>query len=129
MLDKGYKRPTARSRELRVNMTQPERRLWECLSARKVAGIRFNTQFPIGPFICDFVSRGAKLVIEIDGDSHGHSERADQHRTRYIETMGYRVIRFWNNDVMERLEGVVFEIERVLADTPSPSPSRKREGS
>jgi len=75
------------------------------------------------------VSRGAKLVIEIDGDSHGHSERADQHRTRYIETMGYRVIRFWNNDVMERLEGVVFEIERVLADTPSPSPSRKREGS
>ena len=128
MSDKGYKRPTARSRELRANMTPAERRLWSCLSARKVAGTRFNTQFPIGPFVCDFVSRGARLVIEVDGDSHGHSERADAARTRYIEDMGYRVIRFWNNDVMERLEGVVGEIERVLGDRPSPSPSREAGG-
>ncbi|TXC71127.1 endonuclease domain-containing protein [Sphingomonas ginsenosidivorax] len=128
MSDKVYNRPTARSRELRANITLPEQRLWGCLSARKVGGVRFNRQFPIGPFVCDFVSRGAKLVIEVDGDSHGHSERADAARTRYIEDMGYRVIRFWNNDVMERLEGVVGEIERVLGDSPSPSPSREAGG-
>jgi very-short-patch-repair endonuclease len=109
-------------------MTLPEQRLWACLRARKVGGVRFNRQFPIGAFVCDFVSGGAKLVIEVDGDTHGHTEGADAARTRYIENMGYRVIRFWNNDVMERLEGVVAEIERVLADRPSPDPSREAGG-
>ena len=129
MLDKGYKRPTARTRELRAAMTDAERKLWSCLSARKVAGTRFNTQFPIGPFIGDFVSRGAKLVIEVDGGQHASAEGDDSARTRYIEAHGYRVIRFWNNDVLGNIEGVVAEIERVLRDRPSPSPSRKREGS
>ncbi len=128
MLDKGYRRPTARSRELRAAMTDAERRLWSCLSARKVAGVRFNTQFPIGPFICDFASRGAKLVIELDGGQHASMEREDAARTRYIETQGYRVIRFWNNDVMANIDGVVAEIARALQDMPSPSPSREREG-
>lgn len=128
MLDKGYKRPTKRSRELRTNMTPAERKLWDCLSARKVADVRFNTQSPIGGFICDFVSRGAKLVIEVDGGQHDWQTDADAARTRYIEAKGYRVIRFWNNDVLERTEGVVMEIERVLADMPSPDPSRRREG-
>ena len=120
--DKGYKRPTARSRELRRNMTEAEHKLWAQLSARKVAGVRFNTQFPIGPFVCDFVSRGAKLVVEVDGGQHALTEREDAARTRYIEERGYRVIRFWNNDVMGNVDGVVAEIERVLADMPSPSP-------
>jgi very-short-patch-repair endonuclease len=127
-LDKGYKRPTARSRELRLNATEAERKLWTQLSARKIAGIRFNRQFPIGPFICDFVSRSAKLVIEVDGGQHAVDVDKDQSRTAYLEAQGYRVIRFWNNDVLDRIEGVVSEIERVLADMPSPNPSRKREG-
>ena len=133
-MDEGYKRPTQHSRDLRANMTEAELKLWEQLSARKVAGTRFNTQFPIGQFICDFVSRGAKLVIEVDGATHGKSERADAARTRFIESRGYRVIRFWNNEVMGNIEGVVAEIERVLCEMaairnkPSPSPSRKREG-
>ena len=127
-MDKGYNRPTKRSRELRANMTPAERKLWGHLSARKVAGVRFNTQFPIGGFICDFVSRGAKLVIEVDGGQHDWQAKADAARTRYIEAQGYRVIRFWNNDVLERTEGVVMEIERVLADMLSPDPSRRREG-
>jgi very-short-patch-repair endonuclease len=127
-LDKGYKRPTARSRELRLNATDAERKLWTQLSARKLAGIRFNRQFPIGPFICDFVSRTAKLVIEVDGGQHAVDVAKDEARTAYLETRGYRVIRFWSNDVLERIEGVVSEIERVLADMPSPNPSRKREG-
>ncbi|PQM26923.1 hypothetical protein CVO77_18285 [Sphingopyxis lindanitolerans] len=127
-MDKGYKRPTARSRELRLNATDAERKLWAQISARKIAGVRFNRQFPIGPFICDFVSRSAKLVIEVDGGQHAVDVEKDEARTAYLEARGYRVIRFWNNDVLERIEGVVSEIERVLADTPSPDPSRKREG-
>ena len=129
LLDKGYKRPTGRSRELRNNATEAERKLWIQISARKLAGVRFNRQFPIGPFICDFVSRTAKLVIEVDGGQHAVDVEKDQSRTAFLEAQGYRVIRFWNNDVVERIEGVVSEIERVLADMPSPDPSRKREGS
>jgi very-short-patch-repair endonuclease len=128
MSDKGYSRPTARSRELRNNATPAERKLWTALSARKVAGVRFNRQCPIGPFICDFVSRSAKLVVEVDGGQHDWNSQADAARTRYIEAQGYRVIRFWNHDVLERLGGVVSEIERALADRPSPDPSRQREG-
>jgi very-short-patch-repair endonuclease len=127
-LDKGYKRPTARSRELRLNPTEPETRLWAAISARKVSGIRFNRQFPIGPFICDFVSRSAKLVIEVDGDTHAHSAEYDRTRTSFLEDEGYRVLRFWNNDVMENLEGVVKRIEQELGNRPSPNPSRTREG-
>jgi len=129
MSDKGYARPTMRSRELRANATDAERKLWAQLSARKVAGVRFNTQFPIGPFICDFVSRTAKLVIEIDGGQHDWNATADLARTRFIEARGFAVLRFWNNEVLENIEGVVATIERALADRPSPNPSRKREGS
>jgi very-short-patch-repair endonuclease len=128
LLDKGYKRPTARSRELRLNATDAERKLWVQLSARKIAGVRFNRQFPVGPFICDFVSRSAKLVIEVDGGQHAVDVEKDQARTAYLQSQDYRVIRFWNNDMLERIDGVVSEIERVLADMPSPNPSRKREG-
>ena len=127
-MDKGYKRPTMRSRELRLNATDAERKLWAQLSARKVAGVRFNRHFPIGPLICDFVSRTAKLVIEVDGGQHAVDVEKDEARTAYLQSQGYQVIRFWNNDVLERIEGVVGEIERALADMPSPNPSRKREG-
>ena len=127
-MDKGSRRPTMRSRALRREMTEAEHKLWACIRARKVAGVRFNTQFPIGPFVCDFVSRGAKLVIEVDGGQHALTEHEDAARTRFVESHGYRLIRFWNNDVLGNIEGVVAEIERVLADMPSPSPSREREG-
>ena len=127
-MDKGYKRPTARSRELRLHATDAERRLWQQIGARKLAGVCFNRQFPIGPFICNFVSRTARLVIEVDGGQHAVDVAKDEARTAYLEARGYRVIRFWNNNVLERIEGVVSEIERVLAVMPSPNPSRKREG-
>lgn len=128
-MDRSYTRPTKRARELRLNSTEPEIRLWRELSARKTAGARFNRQFPVGPFICDFVSRGAKLVIELDGESHAHSEEYDIARTKFLKSEGYRVIRFWNNEVMDNLEGVVKRIELELSDRPSPNPSRTREGS
>ena len=117
-----------RIRELRNNPTEAERVLWRQLSARKIAGVRFNRQVDVGPFIGDFVSRSARLVIEVDGGQHGEQAEADAQRTRVIESYGFRVIRFWNNDVLGNLEGVVAEIERVIAALPSPDPSRKREG-
>ena len=116
-----------RARELRADPTDAERKLWRALSARKVAGARFNRQVPIGPYICDFVSRGLKLVIEVDGGQH--TAEIDAKRTRYLETQGFRVTRFWNNDVLGNLEGVVDAIVRTVADLPSPGPSREREGS
>ncbi len=125
-MDKGYTRPTAKARALRNNATDAERILWCAISARKVSGVRFNRQVPIGPFICDFVARSLHLAIEVDGGQH--NEDADANRTRYIEAQGFRVIRFWNNDVLSNVEGIIEEIERVIADMPSPDPSRKREG-
>ena len=117
-----------RIRALRTHPTRAERALWQHLAARRTSGVRFNRQVPIGPFICDFVSRAAKLVVEVDGGQHGWQSDDDARRTHFIEQQGYRVIRFWNNDVLERMEGVMAEIGRVLAERPSPNPSRKRKG-
>ena len=129
LTDKGYRRPTARSRDLRQNATESERLLWRYLSARKLVGLRFNRQFPIGQFICDFVCREKRLVIEIDGGQHAQVIGYDQRRTAFLEAQGYKVIRFWNSEVMHNLDGVLSTIERVVADMSSPSPSRRREGS
>jgi very-short-patch-repair endonuclease len=125
--DKASKRPTARSRELRCNATDAERRLWARLSARQVAGTRFNRQFPIGPFVCDFVSRTARLVIEVDGGQHANQEAADRVRSGYLRAQGYHVVRFWNNEVLENIEGVVETIERILRTSPPlPPPTSGR---
>lgn len=126
--DKGSQRPTTRARELRHNLTDAERHLWSCLRARQVADTRFNCQFPIGPYIGDFVSRAAKLVVEVDGGQHGVATDADAIRTAFLKRKGYRVIRFWNHDVLSNTDGVIAVIEQALVDSPSPGPSRRREG-
>ena len=127
--DKGYFRPTARSRDLRRNATEAERKLWPRLSARKLRGVRFNRQFPVGQYICDFVSREKRLVIELDGGQHAFSTEYDERRSRFLEERGYKVLRFWNNEVLDNLDGVLSVIGQVLDDMHSPDPSRRREGS
>jgi very-short-patch-repair endonuclease len=109
-------------------MTEAERKLWERLSARQLADTRFNRQFPIGPFICDFVSRAARLVIELDGGQHAEQEDEDARRTVYLRSRGYRVIRFWNNDVLGNIDGVVETIERILVTSPPPAPPARGRG-
>ncbi|WP_367113531.1 endonuclease domain-containing protein [uncultured Sphingomonas sp.] len=94
--------------------------MWRALSRRQVAGVRFNRQVPIGPYIADFAARSEKLIVEVDGGQHDERAAYDEARTRYLETRGWRVLRFWNNDVMGNLEGVVATIERALAESPSP---------
>jgi very-short-patch-repair endonuclease len=113
---------------LRSNPTDAERRLWSAISARKVAGVRFNRQVPIGPYICDFVARGPRVVVEVDGGQHDWQADADRNRTRFLEGQGYRVLRFWNNDVLTNLDGVVARLGQMLRDLPSPNPSRAAGG-
>ena len=117
--------PTQRSRDLRINATPAERKLWSVLSNRQLCGVRFNRQVVIRPFICDLVARSVRLVIEIDGGQHGEAIAYDQARTAFLEAKGYRVLRFWNNDVLENIDGVVRSIESFLSDTPSPSRLRR----
>ena len=120
--------PRQRASELRRNSTEAERHLWRRLSNRQLAGTRFNRQVPIGPFICDFVARTPKLVIEVDGGQHTAEKSNDAARTRFLSAQGYRVLRFWKDDVLGNVEGVLIVIEKALANTPSPDPSREREG-
>ena len=127
--DKGYSRPTRRSRELRSNPTEAERKLWPHLSGRKLKAVRFNRQFPIGQFICDFVSREKRLVIELDGGQHAFSTEYDERRIRFLNAQGYAVLRFWNNEVLDNLDAVLAVIGQALDNMPSPNPSRRREGS
>jgi very-short-patch-repair endonuclease len=128
--DKGADpRPRLRATELRKNSTEAERHLWRRLSNRQLANTRFNRQVPIGSFICDFVARTPKLIVEVDGGHHASSVDRDARRTGFLEDQGYRVLRFWNDDVLSNVEGVLKVIARTISDMPSPSPSRTREGS
>ena len=111
-------------------LRKPKERFGNTSKARQVAGVRFNRQYPIGQFICDFVSGSRRLVVEIDGGQHGRPDDKvyDKRRTEFLNAQGYRVIRFWNSDVLDNIEDVLKRIEQVLADMPSPNPSRRREG-
>jgi very-short-patch-repair endonuclease len=107
------------ARQMRAEPTDAERVLWQRLRHDiALTGSHFRRQVLIGSFIVDFASREAKLVIEVDGGQHDWQQASDARRTRYIEAAGYRVLRFWNHDVLGNLEGVLSEIQSVLPPTP-----------
>jgi very-short-patch-repair endonuclease len=111
------------AKQMRAEPTEAERLLWWRLRHDiALAGSHFRRQALIGPFIVDFVSRKAGLVIELDGGQHDEQRAADTRRTRRIESRGYRVLRFWNNDVLGNIDGVLTEIQSALTPTPNPSP-------
>ncbi len=104
---------------MRAEPTGAERVLWQRLRHDvTLIGSHFRRQAVIGPFIVDFASRKAKLVIELDGGQHDWQQASGARRTRHIEAAGYRVLRFWNNDVLGNLEGVLNAIQRALPPTP-----------
>jgi very-short-patch-repair endonuclease len=111
------------ARQMRAQPTDAERVLWQRLRHDvALVGSHFRRQAVVGPFIVDFASRKAKIVVELDGGQHDWQRDSDERRTHYIEAAGYRVLRFWNNDVLGNLEGVLIEIQRALPPTPDPSP-------
>jgi very-short-patch-repair endonuclease len=115
------------ARKLRAEPTNAERVLWPRLRHDiALAGSHFS-QAPIGPFIVDFASRKARLVIELDGGQHDWQREADVKRTAYIERRGYRVLRFWNHDVLENIDGVLQVIQSVVTPISDPSPQGGRE--
>ncbi len=116
----------ARARVLRQKQTDAERKLWYALRDRRFEGFKFCRQFPIGPFVADFLCRREKLVIEVDGGQHADQAERDNARTAFMEAQGFRVIRFWNNDVLTNLEGVLTLIRLALPAQPSfpPRPAR-----
>ena len=96
------------ARKLRKNSTIQERMLWKILRNRQFKNLKFRRQFPIGEYIVDFVCQVTRIVIELDGGQHNEFENIikDNERTKFIESEGYKVIRFWNNDILNNLEGV-----------------------
>jgi BirA family biotin operon repressor/biotin-[acetyl-CoA-carboxylase] ligase len=106
-------RLTGLARNLRNNATEAERRLWLHLRASQFGGVKFTRQFPIGDFIADFACRSLRLAIELDGGQHADSA-TDANRNRVIEAHGYRVIRFWNNEVLGNIDGVLQVIAREI---------------
>src|SRR5205814_10558718 len=97
---------------LRGRSTDAEERLWRHLRSRQLEGVKFVRQFPIGPHVADFACRDAHLAIELDGGQH--SPETDAARTEIIKAFGYRVLRFWNNDVLANTEGVLEVIRQEL---------------
>lgn len=116
-----------RARELRSNATDAERRLWSRIRKKQIDGHRFRRQVPLGPFIADFVCIDARLVIEVDGGQHGEREEYDLRRTAWLESQNFRVLRFWNNEVLGNTEGVLEAIREALA-TPRPPLCKRIDG-
>lgn len=110
---------TPLAKELRKRQTDAEQKLWLELRGRRLEGVKFKRQVPKGNYIVDFVCEEKKLIVEVDGSQH-MDERAeyDEERTVYLENEGYRVIRFWSNEVLTNIKGVLLMITEVL-DTRS----------
>lgn len=118
------------AKTLRQNMTDAERLPWRHLRAHRLLGQKFRRQQPIGPYVVDFVHFGARLIVEADGGQHNGCEQ-DAVRDRWLEQQGFRVLRFWNNDILREPETVLARILQAfeLSSPPLPRPlSRKGRG-
>ena len=101
--------------ELRKESTLAERKLWSRIRNNQL-GVTFRRQHAVGNYIPDFCSPRAKLIIELDGSQHLEQAAYDEERTKYLESIGYKVIRFWNNDVMNKIEAVILAITSAIED-------------
>ena len=105
---------TSRARNLRRNMTTSERQLWRALR-ETLPHFHWRKQVPFGRYIVDFCSHGARLIIEVDGGQHAEAQEFDAARTLFLEREGYRVLRFWNNDILSNMRGV---LDRIASELP-----------
>jgi very-short-patch-repair endonuclease len=107
---------TTLPQRLRKSMTDAERRLWRVLRNRQLEGHKFRRQHPVPPYVADFACVERGLIVEVDGGQHSGQKEADAARTHVLEARGFRVIRIWNNEVMENPEGVLAVILRALRE-------------
>ena len=121
---------TDNARRLRKNITDAEKHLWRYLRHEQIEGCKFRRQNPIGPYIVDFVSFDAMLIIELDGGQHAENMEADQQRTQFLNSRGFKVIRFWNTQVFQETEAVLEVIRReiLVLSRPHPNPPPMGEG-
>jgi very-short-patch-repair endonuclease len=112
------RRGITKARTLRVASTDVERVLWTHLRGRRLGKFKFRRQLPIAGYVVDFACIEARLVVELDGGQHANRVAQDNHRTTILEKNGFRVLRFWNDEVLKNLEGVLEETLRYL-QTPS----------
>jgi very-short-patch-repair endonuclease len=116
-----------KARSLRGHQTDAEQLLWHRLRNRRLQGWKFRRQHEIDLFIVDFACPDAALIVELDGGQHGEQQIYDEARTRKLQERGYRVLRFWNNDLLTNIDGVLEVILEALASpSPSPQPSPRR---
>jgi very-short-patch-repair endonuclease len=111
-----------RAGELRKELTPAERKLWSRIRSDQL-GVTFRRQHAIGNFIVDFCVIKEKLVVELDGSQHLEQEEYDMERTKFLEEQGYKVIRFWNNQVTKELENVILAITYALEEINKGKPS------
>lgn len=124
---------TPLARELRRRQTDAEHMLWSHIKGSQLGGLKFRRQVPRGPYIADFVCEDALLIVELDGGQHGEPQglAEDAIRTEYLERLGYRVLRYWNPDVLKNPLGLLDEILEIATErikTPSPNPLPKGRG-
>ena len=115
-----------RAKSMRAAATPAEHRLWQILRGKRFGGYKFKRQLPIDDYIADFVCLSARLVVEADGGQHADNPR-DTRRTAYLEAQGFRVLRFWNNEIFDNEEGVLTHIlDTLKSPLPNPSPAEGR---
>jgi very-short-patch-repair endonuclease len=109
------------ARKLRRQQSPAEQFLWRRLRGRRICNVKFRRQFPIGPYFGDFCSIERRVIVEIDGSQHADQSGDDEVRTTYLVSRGYRVLRFWNDQVLKSADEVLAEIEKVLSSSSSES--------
>ncbi|MDP4028817.1 MAG: endonuclease domain-containing protein [Gallionella sp.] len=116
------------AKTLRSHQTDAENRLWYHLRANRFMGLKFKRQKPMGSYIVDFICIEQRLIIELDGGQHAEQITYDLRRDTWLRSQGYTVLRFWNNEVMQQLDGVLEQIRITIASShpalsPNPSPA------
>ena len=119
-------RTTAIAKNLRRKRTEAEKMLWNHIRAKQLHGLKFRGQEPVGKYIVDFVCYEKNFVIELDGGQHVGQKKGDNERDSWLASQGFRVLRFWDNEVLMNVEGVLENIKDQVS--PSPSPSHQGRG-